>query len=652
MGNANCVPQARFRASFRKSSLKGKKQESLRRRGGLFGSESSQDGDTQATDKILYFIPGTDIPNLDSHKENVDQPLLSVFKKSRQKMPVRNLGKIIHYSKVKFKFQHCADVYDCYLELFPSCLYFQAHGSSGLTYQVLLPLTELKVSRLEMEGQHAFQIMGPLPSPLLVFCPSEDELHQWLYHLEKQMDLMKRPPWPSFQDSARENHLCPLPWALQHYPVHHWEGTSRETLGDVVCASRVKIQHLPSQDLHDRILVLYPSTLVILSEDSDGLNFKGELPLNSVQLNFEESEKQIRSFLIEGRLINTIRVLCANYEDYQDWLLCWRTVRLKKGGSSTRSGPESFQGPRPPLPAQFSVSGRASLTSDGRTNSWASTGAPSTSSHASSSLPDHPMLPRNYPGGGDGTPQRDQSHGNPGSSSLGRRRAELRRKGSGRSSKGKGTGQPKGEEPALRVPLHLDLGLTNLNQRSLEGSEDAAADSPEKPQSPLYADPYTPTSTTHIKLRDVTGEFLEAFKSCAVQEPLNTFPTAPVSVPVPSPSSHPLQKKPAPQHWESQRQRGSFKVRGVGLLEPSRPHQVRVSPPKEGSPKPQLRLSGGSSPRRKAGESERSSSEPSGSQRDFSYDNIWDKAGPPPASRHQWPRPPAPEAAGRLPQWI
>lgn len=28
------------------------------------------------------------------------------------------------------------DVSDCYLELFPSHLYFQAHGSEGLTFQV------------------------------------------------------------------------------------------------------------------------------------------------------------------------------------------------------------------------------------------------------------------------------------------------------------------------------------------------------------------------------------------------------------------------------------------------------------------------------------------------------------------------------------
>ncbi|XP_007506402.2 pleckstrin homology domain-containing family N member 1 [Monodelphis domestica] len=658
MGNANCVPQApaRFRASFsRKSSLKGKKEDSIRRRGGLFGSESSQDGDTKEANKILYYIPGTDIPGPESHKENTDQPLFSVFKKGRRKMPVRNLGKIVHYSKVKFKFQHCSDISDCYLELFPSCLYFQAHGSSGFTYQGLLPLTELVISRLEIEGENAFQITGPLPSPLLVFCPSEAELRRWLYHLEKQMDLARAAqcPFPAL-DPREESRLCPLPWALKHYPVHHWEGTRREALGDVVCASRVKMQHLPSQEQHDRILVLYPSALIILSEDSDGFTFKGELPLSAVQLNFEENEKQIRSFLIEGHLINTIRVFCASYEDYQDWMLCFRTVRLKRGGSSTRSGSEGFPGPRPPLPMQFSVSGRGSLTSDGRTNSWASTGLQTTSSHTSSSLPDQPMLPQSYAVGADSTSQKDPGQANPSSSSLGRRRAELRRKGSGRSSKGKGAGQPKGEGPIMRAPLHLDLGLSNLNRRSLEGSEEAG--SLEKPHSPLYADPYTPTSTTHSKIKDVSDldEFLVAAKSCVGQEALSTFPSVPVSVPVPgpSPSAHPHQKKPAHQLRESQRHpRGSFKVRGSGPLETSRPRQVQVSPSKEGSSDPQLRLPGGSPPSGQSHEQGRPS-EPSGSQRDFSYENIWDKAGAPPSSRQRWYRPPTSEAAGKLTQWI
>lgn len=83
------------------------------------------------------------------------------------------------------------DVSDCYLELFPSHLYFQAHGSEGLTFQVrdirrggkppgeagplppgapaqpspvlwqgLLPLMELSIGSLEGSAEPAFQITG------------------------------------------------------------------------------------------------------------------------------------------------------------------------------------------------------------------------------------------------------------------------------------------------------------------------------------------------------------------------------------------------------------------------------------------------------------------------------------------------------------
>lgn len=31
--------------------------------------------------------------------------------------------------------------------------------------------------------------LGPLLNPLIVFCPTESELKQWLYHLEKQIQL-------------------------------------------------------------------------------------------------------------------------------------------------------------------------------------------------------------------------------------------------------------------------------------------------------------------------------------------------------------------------------------------------------------------------------------------------------------------------------
>lgn len=104
-----------------------------------------------------------DLPGLESQRESLEQPFLSVFKRGRRRVPVRSLGKVVHYAKVQLRFQHSQvgarpggvrgawpaagpqllsqpllpqDVSDCYLELFPSHLYFQAHGSEGLTFQV------------------------------------------------------------------------------------------------------------------------------------------------------------------------------------------------------------------------------------------------------------------------------------------------------------------------------------------------------------------------------------------------------------------------------------------------------------------------------------------------------------------------------------
>nr|XP_025042464.1 pleckstrin homology domain-containing family N member 1 [Pelodiscus sinensis] len=139
-------------------------QDSKKKLASLFGIESGHERDITA-DKILQYIPGRNITDQENQKENLDQRFPSLFKKGRRKTVVRNLGKIIYYSKVKFKFQHCQEVNDCYLELFQSHLYFQSVGSNGLTYQGLLPLKELsvcdteKAKRAELE-QHAFRITG------------------------------------------------------------------------------------------------------------------------------------------------------------------------------------------------------------------------------------------------------------------------------------------------------------------------------------------------------------------------------------------------------------------------------------------------------------------------------------------------------------
>ncbi|XP_054250812.1 pleckstrin homology domain-containing family N member 1 [Indicator indicator] len=402
MGNITCVPQApgAFRSSFRRKPSLKKEQNGKKKLPSFLGLEKGKERDT-TTENILQYIPGKNIQNQENQKENLDQRFPSLFKKGRRKMVVRNMGKMIYYSKVKFKFQHCQEVNDCFLELFQSYLYFQSVGSNGLTYQGLLPLKELSVCEVptgKSSGQedHAFRIAGPLLNPLIIFCPTESDLKQWLYHLEKQIQLnggnlglpfLSQVSWKQSSMGKEE-----LRWSVQNMPVQEWRGTQRESLGDVLCVSKVKLQHLPFQEQHDRLLVLYPSTLVIVSEEHNSLCFKGELPLNAIQVLFEENEKT--SFLIEGRLINSIRVTCGSYEDYQEWLYCLKTAQFRNADSSL-SGSESCSASKPPHPSQFAGSGRGSLTSDGRTNSWASAGrvpAFTHLSHTSGSFPDGQSL--------------------------------------------------------------------------------------------------------------------------------------------------------------------------------------------------------------------------------------------------------------------
>ena len=41
-----------------------------------------------------------------------------------------------------------------------------------------------------------------------------------------------------------------LRWSVQNMPVQEWRGTQRESLGDVLYVSKVKLQHLPFQVGH------------------------------------------------------------------------------------------------------------------------------------------------------------------------------------------------------------------------------------------------------------------------------------------------------------------------------------------------------------------------------------------------------------------
>ncbi|KAM8927340.1 pleckstrin homology domain-containing family N member 1 [Pelodytes ibericus] len=568
MGNLSCVPQPhrQFRYSFsRKNSLQGKEQDSRTKWTYLFGNESGV-GRVTNSENILHYIPGKDIGNHDVQKDNLDQRFLSIFRKGKKKTIVRNMGQMIHYSKVKFRFQHSQDVSDCYLELFQSYLYFQSRGPTGLTYQGLVPLKELSVYKLERskvppkpDEEHAFRITGPLLNPLIVYCPSQQELQKWLYHLEKQIQLNGGTPdaFPTAEVNNTNNlDKSELRRSVQNQPVQDWQGTQRESLGPITCISKVKLQTLPFQELNDRLLVLYPSTLVILSEEGKNLSFKGELPLKAIRVISDEVEMQKKSFLIEGRYINTIRVTCINHLDYEEWIGKLKLAQLQNRDSSL-SGSSSFCGSNSAHQEQLTASCRSSFTSDGRSRSWASAGKLPSSSRQShnttqgsdrqsfSILPeqpaqDDPLSP--------GYTQPVHCVANPPRSGA-INGGELQRGGSTRGSKGRNnlTVQipstlppsydlettafglipetpsedllsPVYNEPYSHQRSHMDSsGTEKLNRWSLTDSQESSpsdSNTPVLSKSPLYAEPYTPTIQP---TNNFVEEILKNLTSCRTE---------------------------------------------------------------------------------------------------------------------------------------
>lgn len=170
---------------------------------------------------------------------------------------------------------------------------------------------------------------GPLPAPLLVLCHSEAELSHWIYHLEKQMALLgglqrchSAPPQVSSRNlqafppsrlsgltltyffflprvhwgmnspgHGYGEHPGVNPWAMQSVPQGsscsicplRWVGKAMRCneIGKDTGAGKAglwvpnpTLSFDPLQEQWDRILVLYPASLAIFSEEPDGLSFK------------------------------------------------------------------------------------------------------------------------------------------------------------------------------------------------------------------------------------------------------------------------------------------------------------------------------------------------------------------------------------------
>ncbi|XP_061910259.1 probable pleckstrin homology domain-containing family N member 1 isoform X1 [Entelurus aequoreus] len=329
----SCVPQHNLTFSS-KSFIR-------RNSSRLFRKKNPQEGQEKSNSIINILCTVTprkamspkDLETIDNIKWNPPFPYDPASGWKKSSINVKNYGRLIHSAKVRFRFLHCQDIHDCYLDLFQTHLHFVSNNTPGLTYQGTLPLKELTICNLQQNCNHsqpleyAFQVNGVSLNPIIVYCANQQELDQWFGLLKENIEANGGTAFApeNFTRVKLNQQKSPvgreeLRSSINREPIYEWEGSQRDSLGPITYVTKVRLQHLPCQEQNDRLLVMYTSTMIILSEESNGLFYKGKLPLNMITVTTPCQDVKPNTFMIEGKLINPIVVSCLDRSEFCDWI--------------------------------------------------------------------------------------------------------------------------------------------------------------------------------------------------------------------------------------------------------------------------------------------------------------------------------------------
>ncbi|KAJ7412562.1 Rho guanine nucleotide exchange factor 6 [Willisornis vidua] len=103
---------------------------------------------------------------------------------------IKTLGNVIYMSQVMIQCAGSEEKNERYLLLFPNILLMLSASPrmSGFIYQGKLPMTGMTITKLEDSENHknAFEISGNMIERILVSCNNQQDLHEWVDHLQRQ----------------------------------------------------------------------------------------------------------------------------------------------------------------------------------------------------------------------------------------------------------------------------------------------------------------------------------------------------------------------------------------------------------------------------------------------------------------------------------
>ncbi|XP_055366268.1 uncharacterized protein LOC114859357 [Betta splendens] len=248
--------------------------------------------------------------------------------------PAHTYGEIIHSSLVGALNTYTKETTDRFLVLFSFHLLILSldHSRQDLIYEGVLPLSGLSFHVVSQDSdalnsQYMFQIGSPMVEPKVFKCSSAAELQKWMQHIEdRRHKSISQPTSPSH---CILSYLLPcdehwkreeLKKYLLQAPIWQWEGSPIQHMGQPGYISMVHISN--RQGLQQRVMVLFPQDVLLLSVDNKQLTirYEGRLPRHGIRAVERSAWPGRLEFELAGELVEPLKVTCTSLEDYQTWM--------------------------------------------------------------------------------------------------------------------------------------------------------------------------------------------------------------------------------------------------------------------------------------------------------------------------------------------
>ncbi|XP_061691923.1 pleckstrin homology domain-containing family N member 1 [Syngnathoides biaculeatus] len=258
--------------------------------------------------------------------------------------PAHMHGEIVHSALVFLHCKYSQERHEHFLVLFSFHLLLLSldYTHQDFIYEGMLPLSGLSfqvipVVRDISESPHMFEISGSMLDPKIFICSNAAELQTWMKHLkDRRCKTLTRPKSPSH--SALSYLLpCDEHWKreelkkyLMHAPIWGWEGSPIQHMGQPGYISVVHIVNTQREGLQERLMILFPQDILLLSVDNKNLNitYQGKLPRHCVKVTEKSTRPGRLEFELRGDLVDPLQVLCTCLEDYKNWIFHLQQVPM------------------------------------------------------------------------------------------------------------------------------------------------------------------------------------------------------------------------------------------------------------------------------------------------------------------------------------